>query len=31
MREGWKEGVFGDIAEIIMGQSPSGETCNELV
>ncbi len=30
MREGWKEGVFGDIAEIIMGQSPSGETCNEL-
>jgi type I restriction enzyme S subunit len=25
----WKEYRFGDIAEIVMGQSPKGETCNE--
>lgn len=25
----WKEHRLGDIAEIIMGQSPKGETCNE--
>jgi type I restriction enzyme S subunit len=25
----WKEGAFSEIAEIIMGQSPKGETCNE--
>ncbi len=24
----WKEGTLSDIAEIIMGQSPAGETCN---
>ena len=26
----WKDGKFIDIAEILMGQSPSGETCNSL-
>jgi len=25
---GWKKGKLTDIAEIIMGQSPSGESCN---
>lgn len=25
----WKECKLGDIADIIMGQSPKGETCNE--
>lgn len=25
----WKTGTLGDIAELIMGQSPSGETCHE--
>lgn len=25
----WKEGTLSDIAEIIMGQSPKGDTCNE--
>ncbi|MCE4216980.1 restriction endonuclease subunit S [Aquirufa antheringensis] len=24
----WKESILGDIVEIIMGQSPKGETCN---
>ncbi|MBN2287630.1 MAG: restriction endonuclease subunit S [Tissierellales bacterium] len=24
----WKEGVLSDIVDIIMGQSPKGETCN---
>ncbi|TXI42408.1 MAG: restriction endonuclease subunit S [Nitrosomonas sp.] len=24
----WKEGFLSDVAEIIMGQSPTGETCN---
>jgi type I restriction enzyme S subunit len=24
----WKKSILGDIAEIIMGQSPKGETCN---
>ena len=24
----WKEGILTDVAEIIMGQSPKGETCN---
>lgn len=24
----WKEGILSDVAEIIMGQSPTGETCN---
>lgn len=28
MREGWKSTVLGEIADIIMGQSPTGETCN---
>jgi len=27
---GWKTVTLGDIAEIIMGQSPAGETCNEI-
>ncbi len=26
----WKDGKLIDIAEIIMGQSPSGETCNTI-
>lgn len=26
----WKKYKLGDIAEIVMGQSPSGETCNEV-
>jgi len=26
---GWEVVTLGDIAEIIMGQSPAGETCNE--
>jgi len=25
----WKESTLGEIAEIIMGQSPTGETCND--
>jgi type I restriction enzyme S subunit len=25
----WKKYKFGEIAEIVMGQSPTGETCNE--
>lgn len=25
----WRKGVFGEIAEIVMGQSPDGETYNE--
>lgn len=24
----WKEGILSDVAEITMGQSPTGETCN---
>ena len=24
----WKQGVLSDVAEIVMGQSPAGETCN---
>jgi type I restriction enzyme, S subunit len=28
-KEGWEETTLGEIATIIMGQSPSGETCNE--
>jgi len=24
----WKETTLGEIADIIMGQSPTGETCN---
>ncbi len=24
----WKEGYLADVAEIVMGQSPKGETCN---
>jgi len=24
----WKESTLGEIADIIMGQSPTGETCN---
>src|SRR5438105_2939787 len=24
----WKDGIFGDIAEIVMGQSPEGNTYN---
>ena len=27
--EGWVETTLGEIALIIMGQSPSGETCNQ--
>ncbi|MFI0399481.1 MAG: restriction endonuclease subunit S [Thiolinea sp.] len=26
----WKEGVFSNIVEVIMGQSPKGETCNSF-
>ncbi|MBL4760959.1 MAG: restriction endonuclease subunit S [Mariprofundaceae bacterium] len=26
--EGWKKSNFGEIAEVIMGQSPKGEECN---
>lgn len=29
MRKNWKTYKLGEIAEIIMGQSPAGETCNE--
>jgi len=25
----WQEGILSDVAEIVMGQSPSGDTCNE--
>ena len=25
----WETGILGDIAELVMGQSPTGETCNE--
>jgi type I restriction enzyme S subunit len=25
----WETGTLGDIAELVMGQSPTGETCNE--
>ncbi|MHB8091907.1 MAG: restriction endonuclease subunit S [Syntrophales bacterium] len=28
--KGWETTFLGDIAEIIMGQSPAGETCNEI-
>ncbi|MCX9026116.1 MAG: restriction endonuclease subunit S [Candidatus Methanoperedens sp.] len=27
--KGWKKGKLDDIADITMGQSPAGETCNE--
>lgn len=27
--DGWVETTLGEIALIIMGQSPSGETCNQ--
>lgn len=26
----WREGILSEVAEIIMGQSPSGETCNSI-
>ncbi len=26
--EGWNEGTLSDVAEVIMGQSPKGESCN---
>ncbi len=26
--DNWKEGILGDVAEVIMGQSPKGESCN---
>jgi type I restriction enzyme S subunit len=29
MVDNWSKGVFGDVAEIIMGQSPKGADCNE--
>jgi type I restriction enzyme S subunit len=29
MANNWSKGVLGDIAEIIMGQSPKGTDCNE--
>ena len=25
----WKTGTLGDIADLVMGQSPTGDTCNE--
>ncbi len=25
----WNEGILSDVAEIIMGQSPKGESCNQ--
>jgi type I restriction enzyme S subunit len=25
----WETGMLGDIADLVMGQSPTGETCNE--
>lgn len=25
---GWREGALSEVAEIVMGQSPTGETCN---
>jgi len=28
--EGWKESSFGEIAEVIMGQSPKGDECNTI-
>lgn len=28
MVNNWKETTLGEVAEIVMGQSPSGETCN---
>lgn len=28
--EGWKTGVFSDLAEIVMGQSPQGDTYNVI-
>ena len=28
--DGWTEAKLGDITEIIMGQSPSGDTCNNI-
>lgn len=28
MGNNWDQGTLGDVAEFIMGQSPSGETCN---
>ena len=26
----WRCGTIGDVAELVMGQSPSGDTCNEI-
>lgn len=26
----WREGTLSDVAEIVMGQSPTGETCNSI-
>jgi type I restriction enzyme S subunit len=28
MRNNWKETTLGEVAEIVMGQSPQGQTCN---